>query len=107
MSSRMNVMKTLSNVFAVISSLCASAPGAEKTLIDYFLPMPVQGRLTKDVWGADNVLPRDPDNGLEDTTMKQWCYWDGQILKGPDGKYHMFAADGIKAEATMDGSARS
>lgn len=24
--------------------------------------------------------------------MKQWCYWDGQILKGPDGKYHMFAS---------------
>jgi hypothetical protein len=24
--------------------------------------------------------------------MKQWCYWDGQIIKGPDGKYHMFAS---------------
>jgi hypothetical protein len=24
--------------------------------------------------------------------MKQWCYWDGQILKAPDGKYHMFAS---------------
>ena len=24
--------------------------------------------------------------------MKQWCYWDGQIIKGPDGKFHMFAS---------------
>jgi hypothetical protein len=24
--------------------------------------------------------------------MKQWSYWDGQILKSPDGKYHLFAS---------------
>jgi hypothetical protein len=48
--------------------------------------------LTTNAWGAPNVLPRDPQNGLEDPTMKQWCYWDGQIIKGPDGKYHMFAS---------------
>jgi hypothetical protein len=63
-----------------------------KTFIDYFRPMPIHGSLTKDAWGAPNVLPRDPKNGLEDTTMKQWCYWDGQIIKGPDGRYHMFAS---------------
>jgi hypothetical protein len=45
-----------------MSTLLASAPAADKTLIDYFLPIPVQGHLTKDVWGADNVLPRDPDD---------------------------------------------
>jgi hypothetical protein len=76
----------------MIFCLCAVASGADKTLIDYFLPMPVQGKLAKDVWGADNVLPRDPQNGLEDVTMKQWCYWDGQILRGPDGRYHLFAS---------------
>jgi hypothetical protein len=70
----------------------ASAYAADKTLIDYFLPMPVQGRLVSDVWGAPGVFPRDPKNGLEDETMKQWCYWDGQIIKSPDGKYHMFAS---------------
>lgn len=75
-----------------MSSLGAWLPAADKTLIDYFLPMPIQGRLAKDVWGADNVLPRDPQNGLEDATMKQWCYWDGQIITGPEGKYHMFAS---------------
>ena len=76
----------------MISSLGAWAPAADKTLIDYFLPMPIRGALSKDVWGAGNVLPRDPQNGLEDTTIKQWCYWDGQIIPGPDGKYHMFAS---------------
>jgi hypothetical protein len=66
--------------------------GADKALMDYFLPMPVVAKLTRKIWGADNVLPRDPDNGLEDKTMKQWCYWDGQIIKAPDGKYHMFSS---------------
>ncbi|MBZ5580722.1 MAG: glycoside hydrolase family protein [Acidobacteriia bacterium] len=88
----MRANRTLFKVLAMMSSLGAWAPAADKTLIDYFLPMPVQGRLTKDVWGADSVLPRDPQNGLEDVTMKQWCYWDGQIIKGPEGKYHMFAS---------------
>src|SRR4051812_45591748 len=60
------------------------SPGnTRKTLIDYFLPMPIQGALTKDTWGAPGVLPRDPKNGLEDPTMKQWCYWDGQVIKAP------------------------
>jgi hypothetical protein len=24
--------------------------------------------------------------------MKQWCYWDGQIIKGAEGKFHLFAS---------------
>lgn len=67
-------------------------PAHRKTLIDYFLPIPIRGALTKEAWGAPEVLPRDPKNGLEDTTIKQWCYWDGQIIKGADGRYHMFAS---------------
>jgi len=67
-------------------------PGG-KTLIDYFMPTPVQNPLVKDVWGAAGVLPRDAQNGLEDhNMMKEWCYWDGQIIKAKDGKYHMFAS---------------
>ncbi len=72
--------------------LGASAPAAEKTLIDYFLPMPIQSPLVSNVWGAPGVFPRDPHNGLEDTTMTIWCYWDGQIIKGSDEKYHLFAS---------------
>jgi hypothetical protein len=63
-----------------------------KPFIDYFLPIPIIGSLSKDVWGAPTVGPRDPQNGLEDTTMKKWDYWDGKIFKGPDGKYHMLAS---------------
>ena len=25
-------------------------------------------------------------------TIKSYCYWDGKIIKAPDGKYHMFAS---------------
>jgi hypothetical protein len=50
------------------------------------------GPLSTSAWGAATVGPRDPQNGLEDKTLKQWDYWDGQIIKGPEGKYHMFAS---------------
>lgn len=69
----------------------ASKP-AEKTLIDYFQPMPIHGKLDDKAWGAATVGPRDQKNGLEDTDIKKWNYWDGQIVKGADGKYHMFAS---------------
>ena len=74
-----------------VPELKPAAPAA-KTFIDYFLPTPIVGSLVSDVWGAPGVFPRDPKNGLEDEAMKQWCYWDGQIIKGPDGKFHMFAS---------------
>lgn len=63
-----------------------------KPFIAYFKPTPIQGRLSRTVWGAAAVGPRDTSNGLEDVTMTRWNYWDGQILKGPDGKYRMFAS---------------
>ena len=65
---------------------------AEKTFIDYFLPMPVNGSLSKEAWGAAEVGARDQKNGLEDADMTHWNYWDGQIIKGSDGKYHIFAS---------------
>ncbi|MCX6968513.1 MAG: hypothetical protein NTZ46_12205, partial [Verrucomicrobia bacterium] len=71
-----------------------SNPGktASKTFIDYFLPTPIVGSLSTEAWGAKEVGPRDQKNGLEDTAMKQWHYWDGQILKGSDGRYHLFGS---------------
>ncbi|AYV48890.1 hypothetical protein C1707_22975 [Caulobacter flavus] len=62
-----------------------------KPFIGYFKPMPA-ARLSTTAWGAKEVGPRDPRNGLEDATMARWNYWDGQILKGADGKYRMFAS---------------
>lgn len=55
--------------------------------MDRFLPMPVQGPLTSETWGAENVKPRYIENGLED---RDWSYWGGNALLGTDGKYHLF-----------------
>ena len=64
---------------------------APKLMIDYFLPTPIISPLTKDVWGNPSVLPRDEDNGLESHgKMAKFCYWDGQILRAPDGKYQTY-----------------
>lgn len=62
-----------------------------RPFIDYFKPMP-PAELSATAWGAKEVGARDQRNGLEDLTMKRWNYWDGQILKGRDGKYRMFAS---------------
>ena len=55
--------------------------------MDRFLAMPVQGELTSETWGADNVKPRYIDNGIEDN---EWSYWGGNAVPGPDGKYHLY-----------------
>ena len=69
-----------------------------KAFIEYFGPIPLSGKLSKEVWGAATVGPRDPSNGLEDTTMRNWNYWDGKILRGSDGKYRMFASRWAQAK---------
>jgi hypothetical protein len=70
----------------------AVEPNPTKTFIDYFKPIPLNGPLSTNVWGAATVGPRDTQNGLEDTSLKQWDYWDGKIIKGPEGKYHLFCS---------------
>ena len=55
--------------------------------MDLFLPIPVQGELTSETWGADNVKPRYIDNGIEDN---EWSYWGGNAVLGTDGKYHLY-----------------
>jgi hypothetical protein len=94
-----SISVSLLSVLLMIQTLptLAQSGGADssvpkKTFINYFLPTPPHGELSKTAWGATNVLPRDPQNGLEDTTTKKYCYWDGQIIKAADGKYHMFAS---------------
>lgn len=62
-----------------------------KTFIDYFRPMPADGGLSGDAWGAAQVGPRSTGNGLEDSSMRKWNYWDGQIIRGKEGKYHLYA----------------
>ncbi|SDW34632.1 fibronectin type 3 domain-containing protein [Lutibacter oricola] len=53
---------------------------------DLILPMPITDKLRSDIWGADGVIPRDPNNGIEDP---EWSYWGGRPVKDKDGKYHM------------------
>ncbi|MCL7762523.1 hypothetical protein MPF19_03785 [Polaribacter sp. Z014] len=53
---------------------------------DLILPMPITYKLRTDVWGADGVIPRDPNNGIENP---EWSYWGGRPVKDKDGKYHM------------------
>lgn len=62
------------------------------SFIDYFTATPVIESLSSSCWGAADVGPRDQSNGLEDKTMSKYCYWDGGIIKGEDGRYHMFAS---------------
>ena len=79
-------------VLAGAGCCLAKEPKPAKTFIDYFKPMPITTPLTTNVWGAAAVGPRDTRNGLEDVTLKQWDYWDGKIIKGSDGKYHLFCS---------------
>jgi MYXO-CTERM domain-containing protein len=89
----MSFGRTFTWLFVVMSFVGAPSPAAAKTLIDYFQPTPIVCPLTSSTWGAAGVLPRDTCNGLEDATNKQWQYWDGKILKGADGKFHMYAGE--------------
>jgi hypothetical protein len=91
----MRLLKPVLTALAVIAGASFGAAQETKTnkaFIDYFLPTPIVGSLTTNIWGASTVGPRDPKNGLEDETMKKWNYWDGKIIKGPAGIYHLFAS---------------
>jgi hypothetical protein len=54
---------------------------------DLILPMPIiNGLEYEGLWGNENVIPRDKDNGIEDN---EWCYWGGNPILGKDGNYHI------------------
>jgi len=55
--------------------------------MDRFLPMPLTGELTSDTWGADAVVPRYTQNGLEN---RSYSFWGGNTVRDDDGKYHLF-----------------
>lgn len=59
-------------------------PGAR--FMDRFLPMP-DGIKKWHVWGTDSVQNRYVDNGIE---LPDISFWGGNILKTPDGKYHLY-----------------
>jgi hypothetical protein len=95
-------MSRLSMVGLTALATLAAPPAAAapRPLINYFQPMPIVGTLSKTVWGASTVGARDPANGLEDNganggvgpQQETTFYWDGKILKGEDGKYHLYGS---------------
>ena len=90
-------------VYLLVTSF-SQAQHHQKQLIVYFLPMKAQSALVSSgIWGDSNVLPRDTANGLEDAGMKNWCYWDGDIVKGDDGRYHMYASRWAQTFSHTDG----
>lgn len=67
--------------------------------MDLLLPMEGSDAATESDWGTaagtdsrgdwDGTLGRWKDNGIEDT---QRSYWGGNIIKGSDGKYHIYVS---------------
>lgn len=57
--------------------------------IDRIQDMPVQDGLESELWGNEFVRPREVENGVE---SPDWAYWGGDVIKGPEGRYHMFVA---------------
>jgi len=85
-------MSSFPRLFAFVVCIGAASPAFAAEFITYFQPTPIVGQLDKTAWGTAAVGPRDTSNGLEDPTMSKWAYWDGKIIKGPDGKYHLFGS---------------
>jgi MYXO-CTERM domain-containing protein len=83
----------------------ARAQTTSETFIDYFQPTPISCPLTTNGWGCTatgstppscvarmGVLPRDTCNGIESAANPPAYYcWDGSVVRGPDGTYHLFA----------------
>lgn len=86
--------KTLKNY--ILSAVCIFAANmvanaqslvAGGQFMDLIQPMPGSVSSSSSHWG--DVKPRWTDNGVEDAVRS---YWGGNIVKGEDGKYHMYIA---------------
>ncbi|WP_010180543.1 glycoside hydrolase family protein [Aquimarina agarilytica] len=87
-------------LFAILN---ITAQNHSKSLIDFFEPIPSKPKKASKVWGDSAVISRDPNNGLEDTSLKNWCYWDGKIVKDHKGKFHMYASRWNQESSHHDG----
>jgi hypothetical protein len=77
-------------VLSIIATVLRAEAASQ--LMDYYQPTPIIGSLSATCWGAAQVGPRDQSNGLEDTTLAKYVYWDGSIIKGPDSTYHIYCS---------------
>ena len=94
---KMKKLLTLIGASLLSVSLCAQItererPAEWKQLVkggrfmDRFQPMP-EGVSAQGIWGADSVLNRYVDNGIE---LPGTSFWGGNILQSADGKYHLY-----------------
>jgi hypothetical protein len=77
----------------LLAYVSLAGTASAKPFEDYIKPMPIVSPLSSASWG-EAALPRDLSNGIESAmgagVHPQYYYWDGEIIKAKDGKYHMF-----------------
>jgi hypothetical protein len=87
------VLTTIANLFSQITDRPRPAEWDQLVyggrFLDRFLPMP-PGVLSRDTWGAEGVILRYIDNGIENSEVS---FWGGNILRDAAGKYHFFVCD--------------
>jgi hypothetical protein len=89
-----SVSRARRGVAAFLASASLAGTASAKPFMDYLKPTPIVGQLSSASWGVPGVLPRDLSNGIESAkgagVHPDYYYWDGQIIKAKDGKYHLF-----------------
>jgi len=81
-------------VAALLACESLAGTASAKPFMDYLKPTPTVAPLSSATWGVAGVLPRDLSNGIESAkgagVHPDYYYWDGQIIKAKDGKFHLF-----------------
>lgn len=103
--------KTIFTIVVLLVSMTAAAQelvtGGQ--FMDLLLPMEGSVAATESDWGTSagentdsnyegkwyGTLGRWKDNGIEDATHS---YWGGNIIKGSDGKYHIYVSGWLESE---------
>jgi MYXO-CTERM domain-containing protein len=82
------------SIAALLAGTSLVGTADAKPFIEYLKPTPIVAPLSSATWGVAGVVPRDLSNGIEDAkgagVHPDHYYWDGQIIKAKDGKFHMF-----------------
>jgi MYXO-CTERM domain-containing protein len=90
----MSTLRSARCLWALLACASIAATASAKPFMDYVKPTPSVAPLGSATWGVAGVLPRDVSNGIESTkgagVHPDYYYWDGQIIKAKDGKYHLF-----------------
>ena len=78
----------------LLASVSLAGTASAKPFEEYLKPTPMVAPLSSATWGEAGVLPRDLSNGIESAkgagVHPDYYYWDGQIIKAKDGKFHLF-----------------